>query len=275
MGDQERPGVINQAARFLEYRVEYLYASRRGPSTFRLPDMLEDTTGSKTAAQLVAEAKQEVENLTVDQVTSELATGVPLLVDLREPAERAEGGAIAGSVHAPRGMLEFYADPSPASGTPHTGPADVRCPLPDRLAAGSAHRSGVPDSAPRAARPHATRPIPHPPRHFGPLSGSEPKLAEPVQRYILTAFTFGCSLGPAQAARHLQGLATAHELSFTNRRHVSVDELDAVIKDLVNAYHRCDLPKVWGSGSSASADGTRYDLAENSLLAEYSIRYAA
>src|SRR5258708_36749957 len=79
-------------------------------------------------------------------------------------------------------------------------------------------------------------------RHFGPLSGSEPKLAEPVQRYILTAFTFGCNLGPAQAARHLQGLATAHELSFTNRRHVSVDQLDAVIKDLINAYHRCDLP---------------------------------
>jgi len=37
-------------------------------------------------------------------------------------------------------------------------------------------------------------------------------------------------------------------------------------------YHRCDLPKVWGSGSSAVADGTKYELAENSLLAEYSIR---
>ena len=110
-------------------------------------------------------------------------------------------------------------------------------------------------------------------RHFGPLSGSEPKLADPTQRYILTAFTFGCNLGPAQAARHLRGLATAHELSFTNRRHVSVDQLDAAIKDLINAYHRCDLPKVWGSGSSAAADGTKYDLAENSLLAEYSIRY--
>src|SRR6266851_862440 len=59
-------------------------------------------------------------------------------------------------------------------------------------------------------------------RHLGPLSGSEPKLADPVQRYILTAFTFGCNLGPAQAARHLQGLATAHELSFTNRCHVRV-----------------------------------------------------
>ena len=112
-------------------------------------------------------------------------------------------------------------------------------------------------------------------RHFGPLSGSEPKLADPVQRYLLTAFTFGCNLGPAQAARHLQDLATAHELSFTNRRHVSVDQLDAVIKDLINAYHRCDLPKVWGSGSSAAADGTKYDLAENSLLAEYSIRYGS
>jgi TnpA family transposase len=111
------------------------------------------------------------------------------------------------------------------------------------------------------------------PRHFGPLSGSEPKLADPVERYILTVFAYGCNLGPTQAARHMLRLATAHELSFTNRRHVSVAQLEAAIKDLVNAYHRCDLPKVWGSGSSAAADGTKYELAENSLLAEYSIRY--
>jgi hypothetical protein len=45
-------------------------------------------------------------------------------------------------------------------------------------------------------------------RHFGPLSGSEPKLADPAQRYILTAFLFGCNLGPTQPARHLQGLTT-------------------------------------------------------------------
>lgn len=110
-------------------------------------------------------------------------------------------------------------------------------------------------------------------RHFGPLSGSEPKLADPRQRYLLTAFTYGCNLGPAQAARHMQGLATAHELSFTNRRHVSIPQLEAAQRDLINAYHRCDLPKVWGTGASAAADGTKYDLAENSLLAEYSIRY--
>ena len=110
-------------------------------------------------------------------------------------------------------------------------------------------------------------------RHFGPLSGSEPKLADPPQRYVLTAFTYGCTLGPMQAARHMQGLATAHALSFTNRRHVSLPQLEAAQRDLINAYHRCDLPKVWGTGTSAAADGTKYDLAENSLLAEYSIRY--
>jgi hypothetical protein len=39
------------------------------------------------------------------------------------------------------------------------------------------------------------------PRHLGPLSGSEPKLADPVQRYILTVFAYGCNLGPTEAAR--------------------------------------------------------------------------
>lgn len=110
-------------------------------------------------------------------------------------------------------------------------------------------------------------------RHFGPLSGSEPKLDEPIQRYLLTAFTYGCNLGPAQAARHLRDAVSAHMLSYVNRRHISVNQLDAALKDLINAYHRCDLPKVWGRGTSAAADGTKYDLAENSLLAEYSIRY--
>jgi rhodanese-related sulfurtransferase len=60
---------------------------------------------------LVGEAKQNVENLSPEQVAAELASGDAVLVDVREPQER-EGASIAGSVHAPRGMLEFYADPS-------------------------------------------------------------------------------------------------------------------------------------------------------------------
>ena len=67
---------------------------------------------AKTAAELVAEAKRRVENLTPDQVAAELERGDLLLVDLREPGERDQHGAIPGAVHAPRGMLEFYADPT-------------------------------------------------------------------------------------------------------------------------------------------------------------------
>jgi rhodanese-related sulfurtransferase len=66
----------------------------------------------KTAAQLVSDAKASIENLTVDQVAEEMSSGSPLLVDLREPEERARTGTIPGAVLAPRGMLEFYADPA-------------------------------------------------------------------------------------------------------------------------------------------------------------------
>jgi rhodanese-related sulfurtransferase len=66
---------------------------------------------STTAAALVAEAKANVENLTPDQVSAQ-ATGDAVVVDLREPAELDNDGMIAGAIHAPRGMLEFWADPS-------------------------------------------------------------------------------------------------------------------------------------------------------------------
>jgi rhodanese-related sulfurtransferase len=67
-------------------------------------------TTATTAAGLVSAAKERVENLDVEQVMRERDAGT-LLVDLREPHER-DTGWIPGSVHAPRGMLEFYADPS-------------------------------------------------------------------------------------------------------------------------------------------------------------------
>lgn len=65
---------------------------------------------AKSATDLVKEAKQRVENLTPEQVNEELSKGNATLVDIRESEELKETGAIPGSVHAPRGMLEFYAD---------------------------------------------------------------------------------------------------------------------------------------------------------------------
>ncbi len=76
---------------------------------------------SKTVSQLVAEAKANIENLTPEQVADEVGAGV-LLVDLREPAELTANGTIPEAVHAPRGMLEFYADPTSAYYRPNFSP---------------------------------------------------------------------------------------------------------------------------------------------------------
>jgi rhodanese-related sulfurtransferase len=66
----------------------------------------------KTAAQLVQEAKQRVENLSTERVAAELERGDAILIDLREPNEQAQHGMIPGAISAPRGMLEFWADPT-------------------------------------------------------------------------------------------------------------------------------------------------------------------
>ena len=62
-----------------------------------------------TAAELVSFAKSQVENLTPDQLAIEIGHDA-LLIDVREPAELDAEGMIRGAVHAPRGMLEFWAD---------------------------------------------------------------------------------------------------------------------------------------------------------------------
>jgi rhodanese-related sulfurtransferase len=54
-----------------------------------------------------------IENLSVDELKRELSTdGGLLLIDLREIQELIDKGTIAGARHVPRGMLEFWADPS-------------------------------------------------------------------------------------------------------------------------------------------------------------------
>ncbi len=62
-------------------------------------------------------------------------------------------------------------------------------------------------------------------RRFGPASGSDPKLAGPLLRYVLTTFTYGANLGPAQAARHIRGVS-AHELGVTAARHFTTGKLN-------------------------------------------------
>jgi rhodanese-related sulfurtransferase len=61
---------------------------------------------------LIAEARTQIDNLPCAAMAKALEAPDVLLVDLREPTERAQNGTIPGALAAPRGMLEFYADPS-------------------------------------------------------------------------------------------------------------------------------------------------------------------
>src|SRR6266487_5397085 len=110
-------------------------------------------------------------------------------------------------------------------------------------------------------------------RHFGPLSGSEPKMEDAKARQILTVFAYGTNLGPHQMARHLRGDITSEILAQVNRRHITAEKLDAANRDIINRFRRCTLPRCWGDEKRAAADGTQYDLAEENLVAEKHIRY--
>ena len=110
-------------------------------------------------------------------------------------------------------------------------------------------------------------------RHFGPAWGSDPKIENPKERYIITAFAYGSNLGPNQAAKHFRKPLSPFALSFANKKHTTIEKLDNAIKDHINQYSKLDLPKAWGSGKSSAADGTKYDVYEQNLLAEYHIRY--
>jgi rhodanese-related sulfurtransferase len=65
------------------------------------------TKGSKA---LVAEAMALVKTYSVREVQAKVQAGTAQIVDIRDIRELANG-TVAGSVHAPRGMLEFWVDP--------------------------------------------------------------------------------------------------------------------------------------------------------------------
>ena len=110
-------------------------------------------------------------------------------------------------------------------------------------------------------------------RHFGPPSGTDPKLANAIQRYLFTVFGYGCNLGPNQTARHAPEIATAQALRRINAQHINAEKLEAAMVDVINQYVRFPLPRHWGGGRTAIADGTHVKLRENNLIGSRHIRY--
>jgi TnpA family transposase len=110
-------------------------------------------------------------------------------------------------------------------------------------------------------------------RHFGPSSGSDPKISDPLGRYSVMALTYGANLGPYQMARHLRGGISPHEISLLGNKHVTAMKLHHASADVINGFAELDLSRMWGTGKVVAADGSQIDTWENNLLAETSIRY--
>ena len=110
-------------------------------------------------------------------------------------------------------------------------------------------------------------------RRFGPASGSDPKLADPLRPVRADDVHLRVEHRPVRGGpAHPRG-HRARELRWPRNRHVTIDKLNNAIADVVNAFAQLDLVKAWGDGTRVAADGTQVDTCIDNLLAESHIRY--
>ena len=65
----------------------------------------------KTAADMVAEARARISEVETADLIAMVDDPEVVIVDIRDIRERQRSGFIPGSLHAPRGMIEFWVDP--------------------------------------------------------------------------------------------------------------------------------------------------------------------
>ena len=65
----------------------------------------------KTSAEMVAEARSRIQEIDTEELIEMHEDPNVVIVDIRDIRERQRSGFIPGSVHAPRGMVEFWVDP--------------------------------------------------------------------------------------------------------------------------------------------------------------------
>lgn len=66
----------------------------------------------KSVEQMVATANAQITTLNAQQALQQQKQDEAVLVDIRDIRELAKSGKVEGAEHAPRGMLEFWFDPS-------------------------------------------------------------------------------------------------------------------------------------------------------------------
>lgn len=65
-----------------------------------------------TASEMIAAAEKEIRTVTLDEAKGLLDDPAHIFVDIRDVRELDREGMIPGSFHSPRGMLEFWVDPT-------------------------------------------------------------------------------------------------------------------------------------------------------------------
>lgn len=61
--------------------------------------------------QLMAEARAKIRTLSIEEARARHGNPDTVFVDIRDVRELEREGMVPGAFHAPRGMLEFWADP--------------------------------------------------------------------------------------------------------------------------------------------------------------------
>jgi len=64
-----------------------------------------------SSAEMVAKARNKIEQIETADLIAMVGNEDLVIVDIRDIRERQRSGFIPGSVHAPRGMIEFWVDP--------------------------------------------------------------------------------------------------------------------------------------------------------------------
>ncbi|MFQ3315440.1 MAG: rhodanese-related sulfurtransferase [Candidatus Poriferisodalaceae bacterium] len=65
----------------------------------------------RSVNEMADEAKSEISNLSPEEAGRRVETDGALIVDIRDVRELQREGVIPGSMHTPRGMLEFWVSP--------------------------------------------------------------------------------------------------------------------------------------------------------------------
>ncbi len=66
----------------------------------------------RSALELVAEAEREITSLSLEAVRAAINDPDTVIVDIRDVRELWRDGKIPGAMHSPRGMNEFWIDPT-------------------------------------------------------------------------------------------------------------------------------------------------------------------